>query len=299
MGREPAGGETQGGEPEPSKLIDANLSGSDLRMARLIDANLRGSQLGSANLSDADLSKADLIRVNLSGADLNRAVLCQARLIDVNLENATLTGCRIHGISAWKVDLIGARQDNLIITDDDEPTITVDNLEIAQFIYLLLNNKKIRDVIDTIASKVVLILGRFTAERKDVLDTLRQELRTRNYLPVLFDFDKPTRRDLTETVSTLAHMARFVIADLTDPRSIPQELMRIVPDLPSVPVQPLLLTSDKEWAMFEHFRRYPWVLAPFIYSDPQMLLASLNTIMGQVENKLAEQTSPKLRQPDQ
>jgi len=52
---------------------------------------------------------------------------------------------------------------NLIITDDNEPTITVDNLEVAQFIYLLLNNQKIRDVIDTITSKVVLILGRVYA----------------------------------------------------------------------------------------------------------------------------------------
>jgi hypothetical protein len=56
--------------------------------------------------------------------------------------------------------------------------------------YLLLHNEKIRDVIDTITSKVVLILGRFTAERKAVLDALRDELRNHNYLAVLFDFDK-------------------------------------------------------------------------------------------------------------
>lgn len=54
--------------------------------------------------------------------------------------------------------------------------ITVDNLEVAQFIYLLLNNEKIRQVIDTITSKVVLILGRFTDERKSVIDAIREEL---------------------------------------------------------------------------------------------------------------------------
>ena len=34
-------------------------------------------------------------------------------------------------------------------------------------------------------------------------------------------------------------MARFIIADLTDPGSIPYELAKIVPDV-HVPIQPLL-----------------------------------------------------------
>ena len=100
--------------------------------------------------------------------------------------------------------------------------MTVDNLKIAQFIYLLLNNEEISDVIDTIAKKAVLILGRFTPDRKAVLDALREALRTQGYLPILFDFDKPASRDITETVSTLAHLARFVIADITYAKSIPQ-----------------------------------------------------------------------------
>jgi hypothetical protein len=55
--------------------------------------------------------------------------------------------------------LEGTKQQNLVITRQDEPAITVDKIEVAQFVYLLLNNKKVRDVIDTITSKVVLILG--------------------------------------------------------------------------------------------------------------------------------------------
>jgi len=39
-------------------------------------------------------------------------------------------------------------------------------------------------------------------------------------------------------------MARFIIADLTDPRSIPKELEAIVPGL-AVPVQPLLEGSTR------------------------------------------------------
>jgi len=59
-----------------------------------------------------------------------------------------------------------ATQSNLVITPDEESKIEVNNLEVAQFIHLLLNNAKIRDVIDTITSKVVLIVGRFTPQRK-------------------------------------------------------------------------------------------------------------------------------------
>ena len=65
-------------------------------------------------------------------------------------------------MSAWNLHLEGARQANLIVTKPHQPKITVDNLEMAEFIYLVLHNEQIRHVIDTITSKVVLILGRFT-----------------------------------------------------------------------------------------------------------------------------------------
>jgi hypothetical protein len=90
--------------------------------------------------------------------------------VNSDLSGADLTGCRIYGVSAWRLKLERAKQQNLIITDFDEPTVTVDNIEVAQFIYLMLNNQKVRDVIDTITSKAVLILGRFTHNRKAVLD---------------------------------------------------------------------------------------------------------------------------------
>ena len=76
----------------------------------------------------------------------------------------------MYGVSAWDVKLDGAVQRNLIITPPEQPKIEVDNLEIAQFIYLILHDHKVRQVIDSIKSKVVLILGRFTPGRKAVLE---------------------------------------------------------------------------------------------------------------------------------
>jgi len=256
-------------------LNEAYLRGAYLNRAYLNRANLNRANLRGAYLSGAYLNGAYLRGANLSRADLSEADLTDAHLVETNFENATLMGCRIYGISAWGLKLQNARQEDLIITPRYEPTITLDNLEVAQFIYLLLYNDTIRHIIDTITSKVVLILGCFTQERKAVLDAIRGELRKHDYLPVLFDFEKPASRDITETVSTLAHMARFVIADITDARSIPQELAHIVPDLPSVPVQPLLQLSADEYDMFEHFKRYPWVLEIYRYKDLDDLLKSL------------------------
>jgi hypothetical protein len=200
-----------------------------------------------------------------------------------------LRGARVHGIAAWNTKLDEADQRELIITDYNEPPVTVDDLEVAQFIYLLLNNANIRRVIDTLTSRVVLILGRFTASRKAVLDALRDELRRRGFTPVLFDFKPSTRRNLTETISTLAHLASFVVADLSDPKSIPQELQRIIPTMPSLPIQPLIASSQNEYAMFPDFLDYPWVLPTFRYESIEVLLGELAiSVIAPAEAKATE-----------
>lgn len=279
-----------------TKFIQANFMGTDLS-----GTDFRGAVLSNANFSGADLSIANLTEVNLSGSNLS-----YTRMIQTNLEKAILTDSRVYGVSAWGLKLKDVEQSNLVITTDDEPRITADNIEVAQFIYLLLNNTKIRDIIDTITSKVVLILGRFTPERKTLLDTLRDELRKCNYLPVLFDFEKPANRDLTETVSTLAHLARFIIVDLTNPSSAPHEVATVIPHT-VVPVLPLLwqeplifdgkVVERREYAMFEDLRRrYHWVLPTFRYQDTADLLASIKgQIIAPAEQKVKELTGSEKR----
>src|SRR5947209_12904986 len=84
-------------------------------------ADLRDTNLREANFKEADLSLANLSTANLTGAIVIRT----------NLTEAILTNCSIYGISAWDVHLEGATQLNLTITPPNQPTITVDNLEVA------------------------------------------------------------------------------------------------------------------------------------------------------------------------
>lgn len=279
-----------------ANLGGANLEGADLSSANLNGANLRKAHLAGADLERAQLSDAKLIRANLGGAHLSRANLIradlsEARLVWTDLSGADLTGvnlseanlsgahlsdCVIYGIAAWNVNLNHATQTNLRITPNHEAAITVDNLEVAQFLYLLLNNQRARAVLDTITSKVVLILGRF-GDHKPTLDALREALRSHpnGYIPVLFDFDPQAGKPILETVKILANLARFVIADLTDPRMVRAELTAIIPNVPTVPVQPImqgdgeLPTEYASWALYKSF------LPVYRYADLRELLANL------------------------
>ncbi len=264
-----------------SRLRGARLSGVDLSGANLSGADLWGADLSEADLSGADLSGADLSEADLrdadmSNANLSNAVLIGANLIRSNLSNATLTYCRIYGISAWDVQLEGATQSDLIITPYSEPTISVDNLKVAQFIYLLLNNQEIRDVIDTIGQKGVLILCRFSQERKLVLDALREKLRTLNFLPIVFDFERPTERDFTETIMTLAGLSCFIIADITNPKSSPLELQATVPNY-MIPFVPIIQEGEQPFSMFRDLKsKYnDWVLDLLVYDTSSHLIEGL------------------------
>ena len=106
--------------------------------------------MSTADLNGVACFEADLRQANLRSADLVGADFTLADMRGSNIE-----GSLVYGVSAWDVKLEGAVQRNLIITPSGKPSIEVDNLEVAQFIYLLLNNEKIREVIDTITSKVV------------------------------------------------------------------------------------------------------------------------------------------------
>ncbi|MDT4896661.1 MAG: hypothetical protein QOH25_1738 [Acidobacteriota bacterium] len=260
-------------------LSFAQMSNADLSSANLSRCQVRHTILSGANLTGATLRHADLRgtsfrRACLNRADLRSAILRHASLVDADVEGANLNGAEVYGAGIWGLKGEPAHQSGLIIhASFDSPPITVDDLDTAQFLFVLLDNPKIAEVIDATSSRTVLILGRFTPARKRVLEAIKTRLLERNFVPVLFDFAKPRARDLTETVSSLANMSCFIIADLTDAKSIPQELSYIVPYLPSVPIIPLIGKDERPYAMFEHFTRYSWVHPAVKYNNLKHLLS--------------------------
>jgi uncharacterized protein YjbI with pentapeptide repeats len=279
-----------------TRLRRVDLSGYNFDKAYMPFAILSRCNFERASFINADLRGASLRRADLTKARLNGAILRHTSLAECVVNDAVFTRCNIYGISAWNLAGTPKDQSDMVLQANfDEPGITVDDLEVAQFIFLLLNNPKIRGVLDSVISKTVLILGRFTKKRKKVLDALRTTLRARDYVPIMFDFEKPTQRDFTETVSTLAHMARFVIADITDAKSIPQELQKIIPNLPSLPVRPIILEDQYEYAMFKDFSGYLSVLTPYRYEDTNQLLESLEEHVINPALSKAEEISQRRR----
>ena len=95
---------------------------------------------------------------------------------------------------------------------------------------------------------------------------------------------------MTETIRVLAGLSRFVIADVTDPRSVPAELQAAVPAA-MVPFVPIVEEGQEPFALLEallveHSDR---VLEPVSYSSPDALVEALDKeIIGPAEIKFDE-----------
>ena len=271
-----------------SDFSSADLSHAKLVRARLNNAEFWATDLSHAHLTDANLQWADLMDANLSFARLVRTNLMLSSLMRVNLRSAVLSECAVHGASVWRAEVDEfTQQTELIITDPSEPPLRVDDLEVAQFIYLLMNYRKLRNAVDSITKKGVLLLGRFADGGLLVLQAIANELRGLGYLPFIFDFDRPADRNITETVQTLVGISRFVVVDLSGP-SVPQELYATVPHF-KIPFVPLLEKARKKYAIADDILEYPWVVKPILRFD------SIEQLRARVATKMVAPAERLLR----
>jgi hypothetical protein len=84
-------------------------------------------------------------------------------------------------------------------------------------------------------------------------------------------------------------MARFVIADISDAKSVLQELRTIVPNLPMLPVQPVIVATQEEPGMFDFYHHFPWFLKVHRYDNQEQLMAELRErVILPAETKVQE-----------
>lgn len=281
-----------------ASLRDSNFNRTELAWSAFFHTKLNNSTITNPEIEDysewtsfsgvnfrwSSFAESDLENVKMKGS-----LFEGARFQNCNLKGADISYSRIHGLSAWGnyVDE-STTQNDLIITPYGEPTIKVDNFEIAQFLYLLITNNKIRNVIDTLATKVVLILGSFAGNDKLLLEQIKKCLTQSNYVPVIFDFEKPSSRNLTETVSTIAHISKFIIVDLKNSRSVPHELASIVPTLRSVPIVPIISDSQTPYGMFQDLSNYKHMCALIIYNGDESISSLVDNIIFNADKKIKE-----------
>ncbi len=243
-------------------MLEADLQGCKLTEAKLVQVELANADLRRATVCRSNLRGANLFRTDLRDATLADTDLAFARFVETRLEGAVLSHCRIYAAAAWGAHLDGTKQIDLIITDADDAEITVDDLATAQFVHLLLNHEHLRNVINSVTARGVLILGRFGSGGLDALRRIARKLREMKYLPMIFDFNRPDTRNYTETVKTLVGLSRFVIVDLSGP-SVPQELYATVPHF-KIPFVPILEAGRKPHGMVPDILEYDWVLKPVV-----------------------------------
>lgn len=275
-------------------LRRAHLKGAHLDGCKLREANLSGADLEGASLVKAEMAGANLRAAKMQGADLTEADLKSAILVSTDLSHAKLNGAQVYGIAAWEVTLEGTEQRDLLVTRPDQPRITTDDLEVAQFIYVLLNHQKLRDVFNTTTQRGVLILGRFGGGGLDVLQAVADCLRQHGLVPIIFDFERPRQRNYTETVITLAGLCSFIIVDLSGP-SVPQELQAIVAATLRMPLVPIVEEGRKPAAMLADFQELDYFLGPpirfngipaLVAQIPERAIAPAQAWLEQRRNKL-------------
>jgi hypothetical protein len=72
----------------------------------------------------------------------------------------------------------------------------------------------------------------------------------------------------TEPPGSLSERVYNVITDMSDAKSVLQELQAIVPGGPKLPLQPIIVAAQEEPGMFDSFEAYPWFLMVHRYDAP-------------------------------
>jgi len=285
-----------------STLNQCDFAEAEMPEASFIESTcLRSSfffvKAHGARFADASLIGAAFIGADLTGARLQRSNLEGALLIRTDLRGADLSFARTYGASVWEIITDEKTvQNRLPVTPldvEDEPSIFVDDIEVANFMHMLRDHKKLGKVINALTGRLVLLLGPFKDGGLERLRAVASQLNaqgpfsSQEYWPVIFDFDRPADRNLEEAAKVLVGLSKFVIADLGGP-SVPHELAVYVRSF-RVPFVPIIQEGKTPYALFESFEDEANMLPLVPYKDTDDLLKKVqSSILVPAEAKYKE-----------
>jgi uncharacterized protein YjbI with pentapeptide repeats len=250
-----------------ARLGKSRFTGADMNQVNLSRACLKGADLSKADLTGARLVEAEMVRTNFGGAKLSHCELSRALVVNCNLAQAILTESRLD-----EAVVAGARTDgivtsNLALTPPEEAAVLVDDLEMVHLMEALLGEPRSRVLIARNSLRIALVVGRFPQWRRPHLDAIREELRRFDYAPLAIDLEKPVGPKLRSAVANLAHLAKFVVADLAGSRAFLKELQPFSFTLRDLPIQVIMPEGEDppELAGF-------WTLDPCRYRDTEHLV---------------------------
>jgi len=122
-----------------SDLVDAYFYNCTFK-----NSSLRVSKIGSAhfincNFENSDLSYCSAEKTDFTGSVFKNTRLEYIRFVKCNFSDTKINYCFFYGTSTWDIIADDSIQQDIVITSNDDNLITVDNIELAQFIYLLPN----------------------------------------------------------------------------------------------------------------------------------------------------------------
>lgn len=287
-----------------------NFSGMDLSGVSIFKAfaegiHLRKTKFDGATFEEGDFSRADFsgaifvntkfnktifTGANFEGASFINCNLNRVNLVGANFRVKEITETVIYGIAAWDIEMSDdSKQSNLVIEktydlysdfiSQGRIPMMVDDIELAQFVYYLNNHKKMRDAINVLNDKGVLLLGRFKGGGLERLYSMREWFKSKGYMAMIFDFARPDNLSLTETVITMAGLSKFVVVDLSG-SSVPAELSSILSQ-----IKKPVLTFGDPYALFPDLSDQTKILS---IDDEVQLLEGLEDRLPELEKLYAE-----------
>jgi uncharacterized protein YjbI with pentapeptide repeats len=266
-----------------ARLAKSRFSGADMNQVNLSRACLKGADLSKADLTGARLVEAEMVHTNLGGAKLSHCELSRALVMNCNLAQAILTESRLDETVFAGSSHEGIVTSNLALTPADEAAVLVDDLEMAHLMEALLGEPRWRELIARSSLRIALVIGRFPQWRRPHLDAIREEVRRSQYAPLAIDLEKPVGPKLRSVIANLAHLAKFVIADLAGSRAFAKELQPFSVALRDLPIQVIMPDGEDPPEL-------PglWAIDPYRYRDTEHLVEIFEKeILEPLERKLA------------